>query len=354
MTSPSRGEAHHPAPDPDGSSTLPRSRIQSALLAWYRTSARSLPWRETNDPYAIWVSEIMLQQTRVATVIPYYEQFLEALPTIADLAAADADLLRRLWRGLGYYRRVSLLQRGAREVVEHHGGRLPGQYEQLRKLSGLGPYTAGAVASIAFGQPVSAVDGNVIRVFSRWTNDDRPVEAIRKSLQSGWADAWVPLSDPGSWNQALMELGATLCTPRSPRCGECPVQRWCGAWAAGTVDTLPVKARKVANIPARVRALVYRRDDRVWLEKRPEEGLLAGLWGFPLEDADADTPGHAVLRYRHVFTHRTWHVAVHVVDGEPPAGSGRWTSVDNLAEEAIPTAFRPIVTWLTTRDLFSG
>lgn len=337
-----------------GEGALPRNDIQQALLDWYYGVARDLPWRQTRDPYAIWVSEIMLQQTRVATVIPYYERFLDTLPTLAALADADDEVLRRLWKGLGYYRRVSLLQRGARQVMAEHGGKLPRTYSELRTLSGLGPYTAGAVASIAFGQPVSAVDGNVIRVFSRWMNDSRSLEDIRKSLQGGVADEWVAHRDPGSWNQALMELGATVCTPRRPRCGDCPVRGWCRALAANTVDDLPRKAKKTPNVALTMRATVYRKGKAVWLEQRPAQGLLAGLWGFPIEEiAATEDDTLAVLRYRHVFTHRTWHVSVHL-SHEPPPTAGQWVTLDQLHHEAIPTAFRPIVDWLTTPDLFSA
>lgn len=329
---------------------MSRKRIQAALLAWYREQARDLPWRRTRDPYAIWVSEVMLQQTRVQTVIPYFERFLEALPTPAALAAADEDTLHRLWKGLGYYRRAALLKRGAEAVVAEHGGKLPADLAALRALPGLGAYTAGAVASIAFGIAASAVDGNVVRVFSRWMNDDTPADKLRERLQAGEADAWIVREDPGAWNQALMELGATICTPRRPRCVICPAAADCAARAAGVAEALPVKGKQGKHEALAVVVAVYRNGDAVWLEKRPAGGLLAGLWGFPMP---AKRPaGREVLRYKHVFTHRTWNAAVVEAKGNPK-GEGRWVAREALWDEPIPTAFTPVVRYLTSRDLFS-
>jgi A/G-specific adenine glycosylase len=335
-------------------SSVEKRQIQQALLAWYAESARTLPWRSSRDPYAIWVSEVMLQQTRVTTVIPYYERFLEALPTVEALAASDEETLHRLWKGLGYYRRAALLKKGAQVVVNEFGGRMPENLDALRSIPGLGAYTAGAVASIAFGLPVSAVDGNVIRVFSRLLNDETPVDKLRERLQKGEADAWVAAEDPGAWTQAVMELGATVCTPKKPGCVRCPVQGQCRAFAAKTVEQLPVKGKEVKHTESAIQVGVFRKAETVWIEKRPAEGLLAGLWGFPLLEKMPRVKGREVLRYKHVFTHRTWNAAVFEFKGQPPkSSSGKWVSLAALSEEAIPTAFQPVVRWLVSRDLFS-
>lgn len=332
---------------------MSRRAIQTALLAWYRDQARDLPWRRTRDPYAIWVSEIMLQQTRVQTVIPYFERFLEALPTPAALAAADEDTLHKLWKGLGYYRRAALLQRGAQAVVEKHGGELPADLDSLRALPGLGAYTAGAVASIAFGVAASAVDGNVVRVFSRWLDDATPADKLRERLQAGEGDAWVVKADPSAWNQALMELGATICTPRNPKCSVCPVRAYCTAHAAGTAASLPVKGKEGKHQVLDVTVVVYRKPGYAWIEKRPAGGLLAGLWGFPMPEKKAPT-GRKVLKYKHVFTHRTWNATVVEAKGAPPKDrEGKWVQLNGLHDEPIPTAFQPIVRYLVGQDLFT-
>lgn len=327
--------------------------FQKPLLAWYARVARDLPWRRTRDPYAIWVSEIMCQQTRVATVIPYYERFVAALPSIESLAAAETDVLQRLWKGLGYYRRAALLHRGAQYVMEKHGGRLPASLDALAEIPGMGPYTAGAVASIAFEIRAEAVDGNVVRVFSRWLNDALPADALRKKLQDGFANKWVAGRDPGAWNQALMELGATVCTPRNPKCSECPVQGLCAAHKAGTAGQLPTKGMAGKHVEQKVCVFVFRQKGLVWIERRPAVGLLANLWGFPMAENKSGA-SNEVLRYRHVFTHRTWHISVFEVAGRPNSeAAGRWAKPEELHAEAIPTAFSPVVEFLTKQDLFT-
>lgn len=327
---------------------MEKRKVQKILLNWFGKAARDLPWRRTSDPYAIWVSEIMLQQTRVTTVLPYYERFLAALPTVADLASADEDVLHRLWKGLGYYRRAALLRKGAQYVMQNHGGTLPADAAALSAIPGFGPYTAGAVGSIAFSLPVAAVDGNVVRVFSRWLNDDTPADALRVRLQAGEAEAWVAREAPGAWSQALMELGATVCTPRKPLCAACPVHDHCAAARAGTVADRPVKGKAGKHTVLPVHVAVYRQGGAVWLEKRPTGGLLAGLWGFPMPSKRPGLRSKEVLRYKHVFTHRTWEAKVFQVSGKPPKDSkGKWVALGDLAHEAIPTAFQPVVRYLT-------
>ncbi|HXK22732.1 MAG TPA: A/G-specific adenine glycosylase [Myxococcota bacterium] len=252
------------------------------MLAWYRASRRDLPWRRTRDPYAIWVSESMLQQTRVETVLPYYGRFLARFPDVGSLARAELEQVLELWTGLGYYSRARNLHRAAREVVARHGGRLPDDADSLRALPGIGRYTAGAIASIAFDRAEPIVDGNVARVLSRLCGirEEIGTAHARRRL---WDEA-AALADgphPGALNQALMELGATLCTPRAPRCGACPLKRGCDAQRAGDAEALPRKApRARARAVEAVAGLVLRRG-RALAVRRPERGLLAGLWELP-------------------------------------------------------------------------
>jgi A/G-specific adenine glycosylase len=308
---------------------LPAS-ARRALLSWYRSAARDLPWRRTRDPYAIWVSETMLQQTRVEAVIPYYERFLARFPDVGALATADLDDVLSLWAGLGYYSRARNLKRAAEQVVTRFAGRVPDGVDSLRELPGVGRYTAGAVASIAFDHPAPIVDGNVARVFARLLGLRQPIEgsAVKARL---WEEAGR-LADgpsPGDLNQALMELGARVCIPRAPRCDQCPVSRFCDARAAGDAESLPLRAPKRApRIVYAVAALVLR-GDKALAVQRPAKGLLGGLWELPGGEAPVRRRGPAtvaeLLRARtgiavegierlgdveHVFTHRTLHLRV--------------------------------------------
>jgi len=327
-------------------------------LRWYDRHRRDLPWRRTDDPYAIWVSETMLQQTRVETVIPYYERFLRRFPDVRSLATADRDDLYAHWAGLGYYSRARNLQAAARRIVEEHDGRLPGDAEALRALPGIGRYTAGAVASIAFDRPEPVVDGNVARVISRVRGLREDIRS-RPMVETLWSEAalWVHGPRPGDLNQALMELGATLCTPRAPRCEVCPLTRMCDARAAGDATSLPRKlpARTARRMEA-VAAWLERRG-RVLAVRRPQSGLLGGLWelpGGPLVASEAPEQGLArclresvgllverairVGEVEHVFTHRRLRLHVFRCEGVsgrvrldgfdahvwvPPAGVGR-------------------------------
>jgi A/G-specific adenine glycosylase len=256
--------------------------LQEALLAWYEACRRDLPWRRTRDPYAIWVSEIMLQQTRVETVIPYYERFLTRFPTALALAEAPPDDVLAAWSGLGYYRRARLLLEGAR-VVAAKGGAVPGDRDGLLEVPGIGRYTAGAVASIAFGQPVGLVDGNVARVLARVFAIDEDMRKRGMRTAEILADEIVARRDPGAWNQALMELGATVCTPRSPACERCPVARVCRARAEGRVAELPVLSEKKAPLARRVQAVVATRpaDGALLLARRRPDRTFGGLWEPP-------------------------------------------------------------------------
>jgi A/G-specific adenine glycosylase len=315
-----------------------------------------MPWRETSDPYAIWVSEVMLQQTRVDTVRPYYERWMARFPTVAALADAELDDVMREWQGLGYYARARNLHRAARLVRERHGGTVPDDTGALRSLPGVGEYTAGAVASMAFGIAAPAVDGNVRRVLSRLHDlaDPRPAELRRL------AGRLVPADRPGDFNQALMELGATTCTPRSPRCGPCPLSGWCLAYARGTQAERPRSRPGRPVTEASVATVVVRRDgDQVLLVRRAAEGLLGGLWEFPEPDAPGITALVAASRrvaaldpVVHRFSHLTvtYRPTLYASDAAPVlAGESTatgpdqvWVSLSDPGEYAMPVAQQKI------------
>ena len=248
------------------------------LSAWFVREKRDLPWRRTRDPYRVWISEAMLQQTRVETAIPYYERFLARFPTVEALAGAEEDSVLAAWSGLGYYRRARALRAAAQVIVERHGGRFPDEVEQLLELPGVGPYTAGAIASIAFGRPEPLVDGNVTRVLSRVFG----VEGARTGPRI-WslAKELVTEEDPGSWNQALMELGALVCLPRAPLCDRCPIADRCVARKEGRVEELPAPRARPSTISIDVVVLAASNAGRWLLERRPAKGRMAGMWQLP-------------------------------------------------------------------------
>ncbi len=253
------------------------------LFSWYRGNRADLPWRRQPSPYRVWLSEVMLQQTQVETVIPYYERFVRAFPTIEALAASPLDDVLKLWEGLGYYSRARNLHRAAGIVVNERAGNMPSTVEELLKLPGIGRYTAGAIASIAFGRAAAVLDGNVIRVFTRLLDmrDDISQAATQEKL---WrlADEWLPAQDAGEYNQALMELGQRVCRSKQPLCSACPIQAHCRAWAAGTQNNLPRRAKRRTRPHYDVTAgLIRGADDRLLIAQRPLDGLLGGLWEFP-------------------------------------------------------------------------
>ncbi len=247
--------------------------MRAALLRWYDRDQRDLPWRRTRDPYAIWVSETMLQQTQVATVLPYYHRFMEAFPSVEALDRASLDAVQGIWSGLGYYRRAMNLKHAAGVLVSQHGGRLPDDYDALLKLPGVGRYTAGAIMSIAFQQPYAAVDGNVRRVYARLLGVTE-AKAVDET-----AGRMVSRSRPGDFNQALMELGATICLPAAPLCERCPFSHWCRARACGSFE-LP-RRRRVETKAVEWPLVIIESKSRVLLHRRPDDGLLAGLWELP-------------------------------------------------------------------------
>lgn len=297
--------------------------MRRALLRWYAAEARDLPWRRTRDPYRVWVSEIMLQQTRVDQGLPYYERFIAAFPTVAELAQADADAVLKLWEGLGYYTRARNLHKAARLVMEKYGGELPREAEVLQLLPGVGRYTANAIASIAHGTCLPVLDGNVKRVLSRVFNVSAPIDAPETERRM-WllAQSLVSRKQPGDSNQALMELGARICTPRGPDCGSCPIQRQCEARARGVERERPVRKAKGPVPHKEIVVAVIERDGAYLLGKRPPEGLLGGLWEFPggkvnSGETHADAlvrecreelgiavkPGGLVATVKHAYTH---------------------------------------------------
>ena len=283
------------------------------LLHWYEFNRRILPWREDPTPYHVWVSEIMLQQTRVEAVKGYYDRFLTCLPDVRALAEAKEDELLKLWEGLGYYNRVRNMQKAAKVLVEQYGGEMPADYESIRALPGIGDYTAGAIASIAFGLPYPAVDGNVLRVMSRITGSEEDIAKERtKQTMKQDLTAIMP-EQSGDFNQSLMELGATICLPNGkPLCEQCPVMHLCKAFHTGRETELPVKTgKKERRIEKRIVYLVYC-GEKILLHRRPGKGLLAGLWEFPnvlAEEAkDVGLKVKKDKKAKHIFSHVEWHM----------------------------------------------
>lgn len=327
------------------------------LLDWYAANARDLPWRRTTEAYPVWISEVMLQQTRVEAVRGYWTRFLAALPTVRDLSEAEDDRLMKLWEGLGYYSRARNLKRAARQVVERFDGAFPADYAALLSLPGVGEYTAGAVASICFGVPVPAVDGNVLRVMARLADDDADVldPAVRRAVRARLL-ACIPPERPGAFNQALMELGATVCTPAgAPRCADCPLHEDCRARAAGREQLLPVRgARRARRVEERTVFVLRGPSGAPAGYRRPAEGLLASLWQLPdapglLDAAQAaarlDAWGAEPLgewrfyERRHLFTHVEWRMRVCALPvALDPLPEG-WVWLDD-AVHSLPAAYR--------------
>jgi len=327
------------------------------LLRWYQENARVLPWRVDHSPYRVWVSEIMLQQTRVAAVIGYFERFMKALPDVEALAKVPEDELLKLWQGLGYYNRARNLQKAAHRIMAEYDGKIPADYDKILALPGIGDYTAGAVASIAFGIPVPAVDGNVLRVLSRILGDPRDIArqetktAVRELLLGV-----IPRTAPGEFNQALMELGATVCLPNgAPLCDRCPVRESCVACREERTGELPVKTPlKGRKIERRTVYLIFY-NGKVALRKRPAKGLLAGLWEYPNERSGEDDwlkrweisplAQCPAGKGKHVFTHIEWHMQAFVVEAagdELPPG---WIWADKWELDqvyALPNAFQSV------------
>ena len=338
--------------------------IAQPLLHWFWANHRVLPFRSDPTPYHVWVSEIMLQQTRVAAAVPYYERFVQELPDIPALAACEEERLLKLWEGLGYYSRVRNLQKAARIVCEQYGGQLPGDLAALKKLPGIGDYTAGAIASIGFGIPAPAVDGNVLRVCARLYNDEGDImQPAVKAATTQKVMAQQPAEAPGDFNQALMELGALVCTPGQPDCAACPLQALCLGRQSGNPARLPQKAPKKARKKCELTLCLAQDAAGRWLlQKRGEQGVLAGLWQPPVLAEEALDEKKALaaaqkllpaavllkekpLKAKHIFTHLEWHMTAYVmaVPCTPPPEGCVWASPAQLEQEyTLPGAFKTL------------
>jgi A/G-specific adenine glycosylase len=298
--------------------------LRKKLTRWYDRAKRDLPWRKTRDPYAIWISEVMLQQTRVAAVVPYYERFLKRFPTPASLVIAPESELLTMWAGLGYYSRARNLQKAALQITA--SATFPKDYESILTLAGIGPYTAAAIASISFGLPHAVVDGNVKRVLARWSNnahlDAQPL-----------ADRLLDPQDPARWNQAVMELGATICVPRAPHCSECPVKANCAAYRAGTQDDVPLKRAKPAAEQLERTLLVIRRNASILLTPSPR---VKGFWDLP-EHVPQARARNKLGEFLHTITHRHYRFTVKEAKARTAPPESRWHTLEELAKIPLST-----------------
>ncbi len=343
----------------------------SDLLSWYHTHQRPLPWRENHDPYRIWLSEVMLQQTQVVTVIDYFNRFISAFPSVFDLAMAEEDAVFKLWEGLGYYSRAKNLMRCAKVLVSDFNGIFPNDLQATLKLPGIGPYTAGAILSIAYNAKVPAVDGNVMRVISRLYQLREDIANPKtRLLIEDQVKALLP-EDCRHFNQALMELGATICTPKQAKCDICPVRQHCDAFKHHLVAELPIKISKLKKTRHIVPVAYIRCQDKILLIKRPPEGLLGGLWAFPCIETDEKATPHTDLTQclslwyeehfgealpshpellgeaKHVFTHKTWEMQLwhfevsHMPEVDLPVNV--WVTREAFSSLALPTAFIKLI-----------
>lgn len=342
--------------------------FQEDLISWFKDEQRDLPWRKDQDPYKVWVSEIMLQQTRVDTVIPYFNRFIEWFPTINDLASANEDKVLKAWEGLGYYSRVRNLHSAVKEVNEKYNGQVPNTPKDISNLKGVGPYTAGAILSIAYGIPEPAVDGNVMRVLSRilsiWEDIAKP--STRKIFEKAVREL-ISHDDPSAFNQALMELGALICTPTSPSCLLCPVRDHCQGFHEGVESELPIKSKKNSQKSVELAAVVVKDEKgRILIHKREETGLLANLWEFPnveihqpvLMDRSQITDlftesfdmniklEKSIGQIEHIFSHLIWNIRVYTgtINSDFPEGTEwKFLTLEEMEEYAFPVSFHKIL-----------
>jgi len=353
--------------------------FQKRLLEWYQIHHRKLPFRETHEPYDIWISEIMLQQTQMDTVLPYYQRFMKAFPKISDLAEAEEEQLLKLWEGLGYYSRTRNILKCAKIIVSEHAGKFPETYKTLLKLPGIGPYTAGAILSIAFNQKAPAVDGNVMRVFSRlfYMEQDISIQKNRKIFEEKVTET-IP-ENARDYNQALMELGALICLPKKPKCEICPVKEDCKAFSLSIQSLLPVKMKKGTHEKVHIAVGIIRKGETILLTKT-DSGLLKGMWGFPVAEdknrllAKEKLINHLNTQFSpviseiteigeniHVFTHKTWLMTLYEIRlhdtlletdttlsyGSPEkAAQSTWTTLNEIENYAMATAFKKILNQL--------
>ncbi|WZL72151.1 A/G-specific adenine glycosylase [Clostridiaceae bacterium 35-E11] len=341
--------------------------IQQHLIQWYEKNHRQLPWRERKNPYDIWISEVMLQQTRVETVISYFLNFMNKFPNIEILAQADEEEVLKAWEGLGYYSRARNIHRGAKMIVSDYNGQIPHTMEEIQKIPGIGPYTAGAVLSIAYGKPVPAVDGNVMRVFSRlfYIVEDIGEGRTRKEMEK-LGEIMVSHRNPSFFNQGLMELGALICTPTSPKCIACPVYQQCSARKEGVQGTLPIKKKKNKTKTVELEVGFVWEKDRFLITKRPSEGLLANLWALPAVEREENEQrgksitlelkntygieagqGNFLFEKKHIFTHLKWRIMVYAfyVPIQPLIDYPeiQWITWDEVREYAFPIAFMKVI-----------
>lgn len=355
------------------------SSLVKPLLDYYDTNKRILPWREHPTAYNVWVSEIMLQQTRVEAVKPYFARFTEALPDIESLANASEEQLLKLWEGLGYYSRVRNLGKAAKLIMDEYGGQLPAEKEALLKLPGIGSYTAGAISSIAYGKCNPAVDGNVLRVMARVFKDDRDI--LNAQVKKDWEDLiskTMPKDRPGDYNQALMEIGACVCVPNgAPKCEQCPLAKMCQAHLSKEETNYPYKAPKKARTIEKRTVLILRSENKTVLVKRPAKGLLAGMYEFPIIEGEASQEDviqylksngiqtiwiSALEQAKHIFTHKEWHMSAYMVridELSPDDSPKEWLFVEREDTEKnypIPSAYAKYMKYLNITvgyDVFS-
>lgn len=345
--------------EPAGQAMEKEERLSAAgrpLLSWYHQNRRILPWRENPEPYRVWISEIMLQQTRVEAVKPYFDRFMEALPGVEELGKVSEDRLLKLWEGLGYYSRARNLKKAAELLIEKYGGKLPSSYEELKALPGIGSYTAGAIASIAFQIPVPAVDGNVLRVISRLTGsmEDITKQSVKKDMEE-LIKGVMPKEDPGSYNQALIEAGAIVCVPNgAPLCGSCPLFSLCLARQKDLTGVIPVKAPKKERRTEDRTILILTKGERVAIRKRDDTGLLASLYELPglegriPEEQIKETLGVKEAKItplpeaKHIFSHVEWHMTGYWVElTEEPKGDYLWVTPEEIKKTySLPGAFK--------------
>ncbi|MDP3386161.1 MAG: A/G-specific adenine glycosylase [Eubacteriales bacterium] len=354
--------------------------LQHKLLDWYMQYHRKLPFRESHDPYNIWISEIMLQQTQMDTVIPYYERFMARFPTVTELANAQEEEVFKMWEGLGYYSRARNLIKCARIIEDDYDGVFPDDYEKALKLPGIGSYTAGAVLSIAYNLKHPAVDGNVMRVLSRIYKMEEDIASPKSKKIFEAKILTIMPDDPRHFNQALMELGALICTPKSPKCSTCPINSCCMAFEMDLQDRLPVKTQKQKNKNLHLAVAIIRQGDTILFTKS-DKGLLSGLWGFPSTEGESKATVKEKLmtvlnnelkieikdtvevgKEKHVFTHKTWLMAVYRITSdsrsvcqekasiketdEPYDFETAWIALDEIENYAISTAFRKVLKYL--------
>lgn len=329
--------------------------VLQKLLLWYQSARRDLPWRKTKDPYCIWISEIMLQQTRVEAVKEYYHRFLKVLPTVSHLAEASEETVLKLWEGLGYYSRARNLKKAAQQIISEHNGEFPRNFDAIRKLSGIGDYTAGSISSIAFDLPTPAVDGNVLRVMSRVLNDFSDITLTKtKKDMTALLSLVYPQKQCGDVTQSLMELGAMVCIPNGqPKCEECPLKDCCRAKQEGTVEQLPVKTEKAKRKTQKKTVFLLQCGEEYALRKRTEKGLLSGMWELPncegifTEKQIASLFSNVLLAekigsYRHIFTHIEWEMECYRIIIAEKLPDYVWETEATIKEQyALPAAFRP-------------